>query len=414
MSTPRRGLEKLAVHYHLHKEEMVVGTLAQHRSDLYFEYDANFMKREHWLSPFRLPLQAGLQTFQDWHYGDIWGLFADSLPDGWGMLLMDRFFQSQGRFRQSITALERLAYLGNHTMGALTYHPATSEEHVSEDVDLYQLAQESNRVLSGDTEEILPQLLWLGGSPGGARPKVLVGIKENQVISGVHDVPQGYAPYLLKFHARADEREEGLVEESYAQVARLAGLEVPHTRLLFEPKSERYYFAIRRFDRQEGRRIHTHTLGGLLHSSHRNFECDYHNLLQVARVLSKKQSCVEKAFRQMIFNIVMNNRDDHVKNFSFLYDGHEWYYAPSYDLTFHNGPRGEHSMMVSKEGRTPGIQELKHLAKQHNIDKKTLSSMCTQVLEASSTWRRIAKELGISHKTILRIQQVLDTNRSYF
>lgn len=414
MSKSQQGLEKLEVRYHLHNEELVVGTLAQHRSGLYFEYDSGFLKQNHWLSPFRLPLQSELHTFQDWRFGDIWGLFADSLPDGWGMLLMDRFFQSQGRFRESITILERLAYLGNHTMGALTYHPATGEKRVLEEVDLYQLAQESTRVLSGNAEDVLSQLLWLGGSPGGARPKVLVGIKDNHVVSGVHDVPQGYAPYLLKFHARAEDREEGLLEESYAQAARLAGLEVPHTRLLFEPTSERFYFAIRRFDRQEGTRVHIHTLGGLLHSSHRNFECDYHNVLQVARALSKKQSCVEKVFRQMLFNIVMNNRDDHVKNFSFLYDGHEWHYAPSYDLTFHNGPRGEHSMMVFKEGRNPGMKEVLHLAQQHNIDRKTLSSMCTQVLDASLAWSRIAKELGVSQKTIVHIQKILDKNRSYF
>ena len=116
----------------------------------------------------------------------------------------------------------------------------------------------------------------------------------------------------------------------------------------------------------------------------------------------------------MLFNIVMNNRDDHVKNFSFLYDGHEWYYAPSYDLTFHNGPRGEHSMMVSKEARNPGMKEVQHLAHQHNIDRKTLFSMCTQVLDASLAWKRIAKELGVSQKTIVHIQKSLDKNRSYF
>ena len=408
------SLERLDVHYHCDDETSKVGTLAQQGTSLFFEYDSQFLQQEHWLSPFKLPLKSGLQQFQDWRFGDVWGLFADSLPDGWGLLLMDRFFQSQGRFRESISILERLTYLGSNTMGALTYHPATDIDRRQDAIDLYQLAQESQQVLSGDTTEVLEQLLWLGGSPGGARPKVLVGLCDDQIVSGVRELPEGYTPYLLKFHARVDEREEGLIEESYAQVARLAGLEVPQTQLLLEPRSNRYYFAIRRFDRHNNHRIHVHTLGGLIHSSHRHFDCDYHNLLQVTRVLTKKQTCVEKVFRQMLFNIILNNRDDHVKNFSFLYNGTEWSYAPSYDLTFNAGPRGEHSMTMAGEGRTPGLEHVQKLAIDHDVDRTHLLMILEQVLETSLRWKNVASDLDMSSETIKRLESQIERNRMRF
>ena len=408
------SLERLEVRYHKGTAPIRVGVLVQQNGALFFEYDPTFLQQGHWLSPFKLPLKSGLQPFQDWRYGDVWGLFADSLPDGWGLLLMDRFFQSHGRFRESISILERLAYLGSNTMGALTYHPATDIDRQQDAIDLYQLAQESQQVLSGETTEVLEQLLWLGGSPGGARPKVLVGLHGEQIVSGVSDLPEGYAPYLLKFHARVDEREEGLLEESYAQIACSAGLEVPQTRLLLEPRSNRHYFAIRRFDRHNNHRIHVHTLGGLLHSSHRHFDCDYHNLLQVTRVLTKSQNCVEKAFRQMLFNIVLNNRDDHVKNFSFLYNGTEWSYAPSYDLTFNAGPRGEHSMTVAGEGRTPSLEHVEQLALKHGVDRIAMVKMLEQVLEASLQWKNVATDLNMSSNTIKRIESQIERNRIRF
>ena len=410
------SLKRLEVRYHHDGATIRVGVLAEQGASLFFEYDERFLRRGHWLSPFKLPLRAGLQQFEDWRFSSVWGLFADSLPDGWGLLLMDRFFQSQGRFREAISILERLAYLGSNTMGALTYHPATELETQQESVDLYQLAQESQQVLSGDTTEVLRQLLCMGGSPGGARPKVLVGLRDDNgnIVSGVKELREGYTPYILKFHARVDEREEGRLEESYAQVARLAGLDIPQTRLLLEPKSNRHYFAIRRFDRQNNHRIHVHTLGGLLHSSHRHFDCDYHNLLQITRVLTKKQTCVEKVFRQMLFNIILNNRDDHVKNFSFLYNGTEWFYAPSYDLTFNAGPRGEHSMTVAGEGLVPGLEHVQKLATAHSVGGARMRTMLEEVLEASTRWVNVATGLDVSSQTISRIESKIEDNRSRF
>lgn len=410
-------IEKLLVRYYQDEQTIFdIGTLAIQGHRLFFEYSQEFLQKVHWLSPFRLPPKNGLVLFEDWRFGDIWGLFDDSLPDGWGLLLMDRFFRSQNISLQDISILDRLAYLGSNTMGALTYHPCSQiSASAHKRFDLFQLSQEAQTILEGTSTEILSDLLFLGGSPGGARPKILVGVQEDHLIAGVDSLPPGYAHWLLKFHSHQEEREEGIIEHCYALLANKAGLDMPATRLFFEPNQEKYFFAIQRFDRTNldtahNQRCHIHSFGGLIHSNHRRFECDYDTLLQVTRVLTKKQDCVEKVFRQMIFNIVLNNRDDHVKNFAFRYDLQEWSYAPSYDLTFCYGPRGEHSMSIHGEGKTPTKDHVLRLAKKHNIPSTRAKDILAEVIEASTHWKHVASDFGISQRKQTEIWQCLEGN----
>lgn len=181
----------------------LVGQLAEVDRRVYFEYDAEFLESGLWLSPFKLPLEPGLKEHTDRSFGPLFGLFDDSLPDGWGLLLMDRHFRQEGIAPESVSPLDRLAYLGSRTMGALTYHPPShGDTEAPPLLDLHALSSHSYDVLAGETEEILPQLQRAGGSPGGARPKVLVGLKGNELISGEEILPPEYEGWLIKFQSR--------------------------------------------------------------------------------------------------------------------------------------------------------------------------------------------------------------------
>ena len=231
-----------------------VGELAEADRNIYFEYDAAFLQDALWLSPFKLPPEPGLHQHRDLSFGPLFGLFDDSLPDGWGLLLMDRHFRKQGIPPEAVSPLDRLAYMGARTMGALTYHPSTQLKGSENGLlDLHDMAWEAYRVLQGSATDVLPQLMEAGGSPGGARPKVLVGLHDDQMISGANTLPRDYTGWIVKFHSGQDAIDDGRVEYAYSNMARSAGLEMPETRLFTTSKGDAF-FGVARFDRKQNRR----------------------------------------------------------------------------------------------------------------------------------------------------------------
>ena len=272
--------------------EQVVGELVESGGRVYFEYSPNFLKDPLWLSPFKLPPEPGLIEHRDLDFGPLFGLFDDSLPDGWGLLLLDRFLRSRGSALAEVSVLDRLAYFGTRTMGALTYHPASSPgESKAEPLDLQRLARASEEVLQGSAKEVLPILLRAGGSPGGARPKVLVGVQGQEIISGEDDLPKGFAPWLIKFPGDQDPADAGPMELAYASMARKAGITLPPTHL-FETEDGGRYFGVQRFDRCSNQRIHVHTFGNLIHANFRIPGNDYGQFLEVTRVLTRNHQDV--------------------------------------------------------------------------------------------------------------------------
>ncbi|HEX8832252.1 MAG TPA: HipA N-terminal domain-containing protein, partial [Longimicrobium sp.] len=188
-------------------EGVTVGVLAERDRRIYFEYDAGWVERGTELSPLKLPLRRGVQEGPPSPFNGLHGVFADSLPDGWGMLLMDRDFRQRGISRERVTPVDRLAYMGSRGMGALTYHPTTGPRDAGTDaVELDDFAAQAEAVLEGGAEEVLPELLRAGGSPGGARPKVVVGYRDTdgRLISGSDRLPDGYRGYIVKFGCRED------------------------------------------------------------------------------------------------------------------------------------------------------------------------------------------------------------------
>lgn len=384
-------------------EERRVGRLLLDRRGCFFEYDQAFLASALSLSPFKLPPEPGLLEHRDRDFGPLFGLFDDSLPDGWGLLLINRLFQRRGIAPGDVSALDRLAYLGTRTLGALTYHPPSEPgDDRQRTIDLQTMADESRRVLSGSSTDVLPDLARAGGSPGGARPKVLVGVSDDdsadEMLSGEDDLPEGYRHWIVKFPAGDDDPDSGAVECAYSEMARRAGIDMPPTRL-FETESGHRYFGIQRFDRDnsEGRnrRVHMHTFGNLIHADFRIPSCDYRQLLEVTRILTRNHRDLIECFRRMVFNVATHNRDDHVKNFALLMDeSGEWRLSPAYDLTFSEGPGGEHSMTLAGEGQAPGREHVMQLAESAGLRAGEASEVIEKVLEGVTSW----SESASSHK----------------
>ena len=408
-------MRKLEVRLQLGGDAITVGTLVERDRRVLFEYASGFLRSGLQLSPIHLPLRAGVHEGPPTPFAGLPGVFSDSLPDGWGLLLMDRAFRQRGVSREAIAPLDRLAFLGTRAMGALTYHPPTDpEEGFGAAVELDAMAEQAERLLQGSAEEVLPELLRAGGSPGGARPKVVVGFREGDgaMISGAGPLPPGFRAFLVKFGARADPADAGAVELAYSRMASAAGIRVPPARIFSTPAGGRY-FAAERFDRPEGERRHVHTLAGLLHADFRLPSLDYEAYLRATLHLTRDVAAVAEAFRRMVFNVLACNRDDHARNFAFLMepDG-TWHHTPAYDLTFSSGPGGEHTMSVAGEGRAPGRRQFAELAAKMSIEPRARDAILEQVEAAVGDWPAYAAETGGEDALVGEVQRRLGEIRS--
>jgi len=298
--------------------------------------------------------------------------------------------------------------VGDTGIGALAYRPELLADAVPEGhLDLDELARGSRAVLAGAAEEVLPALLRLGGSPHGTRPKVLACLRpmDHQVIS-TPSAPD-HVPVLVKFHSTTDESDAGAVEYAYNRLAREAGVEVPESWLL-PSRTSAGWFAVARFDLDHGRRWHVHTLCGLLHADYRLPSLDYLGAMAAVHRLTRDHRQLEQMFRRMVFNVLAHNRDDHTKQVSLRMDRQgRWALAPAYDLTFAEGPGGEHSMAVAGEGR-PGLADILRAAAQSGITPRAARGIVEEVAEVlSSSWSDYAAEAGVSEQMSRRIGREL-------
>lgn len=384
------------VFYNKANEKLKVGRLALKDRKIYFEYENDFLKSGIKLSPYKLPLKTGVFTDTNNIFDGLFGLFADSLPDGWGRLLMDRHLMSQGFNLGEITVLDRLMLIGNYGTGALSYEPIIETIKDNENIDLDNLATSSLEILKGTNEENIETLIANNGSSAGARPKIMVQINDkNEIISGNQKLRTGYEHYLVKFPSSTDGVHIGKLEYIYSLMAKDAGIEMTNTKLLHGKNNN--YFAIKRFDRNNDERIHMHSLAGMVHSDFRMPTVDYDDILTLTFHLTKDMNEVIKVYRLAIFNLLMHNRDDHAKNFSFLLDyENNWKFSPAYDLTFSYGPGGEHSTTYLNEGRNPTKEHLEKLGAKHNI--KGYKDIIEEINSIVSQFKTYTKQVGISDK----------------
>ncbi|WP_017349867.1 type II toxin-antitoxin system HipA family toxin [Pantoea sp. A4] len=394
-------------------------------SGIHFSYAKSWLAEGFNLSPFTMDFTEKPQLAKDNLFRGLHGPFADSLPDGWGLLLMDRFFDSHfgdGTARK-LTPLDRLAYLGERAMGAFEYHPTVEYGEHSNDINLAELYEASVEIQSGQTNEVLQSLRMAGGSPGGARPKAIVAISRegNQASSAFESLPEGFDHWIVKFRALDEPWETGAIEQAYAIMAGQAGIVMPETRLLEIPvqndqRNERI-FATKRFDRVGNRKRHMITACALAYANFREPSLDYSDLLKLTHMLTKNAVDVEKMARLMVFNALTHNYDDHSKNFAFLYNSDSrtaeednWSLAPGYDLTFSEG-MGEHTTAYAGRGK-PNRKSILDLCKPYPFLKP--DEYIEQTLDALANWKNVFNQLNINDKAGKGIFKILEQQWKQF
>ena len=362
-----------------------------------FEYSPSFLAKGLDISPFKLPLQAGAFEDKQNTFGGLFGVFNDSLPDGWGCLLLDRSLQKKGLSLQEITPLRRLSMIGLNVMGALEYEPAVEDKTVfSDNVNLDSLCMEANKILDGESSAVLDELLALNGSSCGARPKIvaLVSPDRNTIVHG--DLArEKFEPWIIKFASSLDKKDIGAIEYIYSLMAGKAGVEMPDTHL-FPSKNCAGHFGVKRFDRVGNKKVHIHTACGLLHANHRYSSLDYENLIKLTAILTKDVRETEKMIRLMIFNVKSGNKDDHSKNFSFMLDKDgKWKMTPAYDITPSQGINGEQTAMVNSKGRDITDYDLIKTASVSSLSETKAREMIEQIDDALSGYANLKKEYGL-------------------
>ncbi|MFV0269114.1 MAG: type II toxin-antitoxin system HipA family toxin [Draconibacterium sp.] len=403
------GTKKIVVSLLLEGNKHEVGELVLSNGKIYFKYLADYLRTGFNLSPFKLPFTGEIVSADKEPFDGLFGVFNDSLPDGWGRLLLDRSLTAKGINIAEITPLDRLAFVGSTGMGALVYEPEIEQEKNTGNLpELDILAKEMDLVLQGTSSEIIEELFLLGGSSGGARPKIFVGYnpQTEDLVHGTNDIPEAYEDWLIKFPSSADNPEIAAIEYAYHQMALLAGINMSECKL-FKGKSGKVYFGTKRFDREAGKRLHIHTASGIMHDNFKMSSMDYGHLMDCAFRLEKHVKAYEKVFRLAAFNVYAHNQDDHSKNFSFLMNAKgEWQFAPAYDLTFSYTGYGFHSTMVAGESQNPGRNDLMKLAGHFGV--KNAGTIIEEVQEAIRGWKTIAKECEVSKINIQNIQKTQD------
>lgn len=325
-----------------------------------FEYEPAWLTSGVSISPFFLPLKPQVFIAKRDPFKGGFGVFDDSLPDGWGHLLLDRYMKSKQIDPAKLTILQRLALIGSTGRGALEYRPDFSESTAEEIPDFDTLATETEKILNSDyVGESLDTLYNYGGSSGGARPKVFVTIDGRD--------------WLVKFKASMDPATVGVIEYEYSLLAKKCGISMPETRL-FEGK----YFGVERFDRTPMGKIHTMSAAGLLNADYRIPCLDYGDLLQLCHILTKNMEEVYALFRLMVFNVTIRNRDDHAKNFSFQLINNDWKLSPAYDLLPGSGFNGFHTTTVNNNGE-PTTADIMAVAAKAGLTKQRTTEIIQEV-----------------------------------
>lgn len=331
-----------------------------------FEYDAAWLVEDFSISPLELPLKPGLFIARPTPFYGNFGIFEDSLPDGYGRYLLHKVLLQNGINDSNLSSLDRLSLVGNGGMGALTYEPETHLEQTTGPCDFDQLQQLAFEVLKEKNDDDAGWLLFNSRNSGGCRPKALFTDAEGH--------------WMVKFRHTYDPSDMGVQEYHYNEAARKCGIDVPDFKLV-----NGKYFASRRFDLSpDGKRHHVATAGGLLCISLTNPVLDYNNLLALTGFLTQSRDAVEEMFRRMVFNYLTDNKDDHCKNFSFICKKgqtgkYDWTLAPTYDLTLcAEGYNGEHATSVNGKGN-PSLSDMITIGTKNKISEKRCRDIFAEV-----------------------------------
>lgn len=396
-----------------------VGALAEGPDGrITFEYDPTFHTSGLEISPVHLPLRLrGPVEFPELRrqpaFAGLPGVFADALPDAFGNAVIRRYFEARGTPDAALSPLQRLLYIGTRAMGALEFHPmldGRANDAIEEALDVAHLVEEARRVIEGDTNVAVPEMMQVGASAGGARAKALIlwDRQKNRVRSAFAAPTANEEPWLIKFdgvtegtggpEVREDVRPGpfGRIEYVYGQMARAARITMMESHLLHE--RDFAHFMTKRFDRDAGQRIHLHSFGGLDHVDYTTPRARaYEDYFATIRRLGMGQPAIEQAFRRMVFNVEAVNQDDHVKNFAFLMGpGGRWELSPAYDVTYAKGNGWTRTHQMTVNGKDDGFTRADLLAVGTKMDlPKGGAEIIAEVDAALDLWESKARDVEV-------------------
>jgi len=394
-----------------------VGTISEDDTGrVAFEYTDSFRRAGLEISPIHLPLrQDGVFTFPELQrktaFLGLPGVFADALPDRFGSEIIKRFFEEQGRPSDALSPVQKLLYVGDRAMGALTFHPSIERGRgTQEALVIRALVDQARSVIEGDTAVAIPDMMHVGATAGGARAKALIlwNRESNEVRSGFAEPRPGDEHWLIKFdgvskdsggvgmHADRSPQPWGRIEYAYSRLARDAGIEMADTYLM--PDGALGHFMTRRFDRPSSGLPHMHTLGGLLHVDFNDqYVLSYEAYFDALRRIGLGQKAVGQAFRRMVFSVATINFDDHPKNFAVLMDGNgRWRLSPAYDVMYAEGGGWTRQHQMSMNGKFSGItrRDLMAIADLFDIPGHG-EEVIEEVVGALEHWRDYAIEADV-------------------
>ncbi|PCJ95769.1 MAG: toxin HipA [Flavobacteriaceae bacterium] len=404
-----------------------------------FEYDEKFLTKKHDLSPIKMPLRNGNQIYSfpelrparnseyDTFKG-LPGLLADVLPDKYGNQLMNIWLAQKGRPKNSMNPVEQLCFIGTRGMGALEFEPTqlkpskkTFQVEVNTLVDIAQKMlvkrEDFTTNLNKDEERAMLDILKIGTSAGGARPKAVIAYnkKTGDVRSGQTNAPKGYEHWLLKLDGVSDaqfgqSKGYGRVEMAYYNMAKDCGIHMMESQLLEE--NDRAHFMTKRYDRVGGsQKHHIQTFCAMQHfdfNEVRSFS--YEQLFQTMRILRLPYPQAAQMYRRMVFNVIARNCDDHTKNFAFrLKQGGDWELAPAYDICHAYRPDSiwvsQHALSLNGKRKGFTRPDLIAIAKAMNIKKA--DNIISEINATVALWDTYAEAVGVQPKLKKSIKATL-------
>ena len=358
--------KKLDVFYH----KRHVGTLAEMPDKrIAFQYSSEWQKSGFSINPLSLPLGNDVYVPQEKSmsiFHGLFGVFADSLPDAWGNLLLRNYLKSISVDLNDLSILDRLAYIGASGMGALEYYPSKMADYNIDNVELNfdSIAKECSEILSSKDSASLDLLYKLAGSSGGTRPKI--HLKENG------------KEWIVKFPSQKDPQISGKREYDYSVCARKCGIDMTETYLIPSSICEGY-FKTERFDRVKGTKIFTQTISGFLNVDYNAPSCDYETFMKLTQDNEKDK---KQMYKQMCFNVLTHNRDDHTKNFSFTFtEDNGWHISPAYDITYSTTYYGEHTTSVNGKGKDISDSDLYKVGLKAGLSKSYVEDTLGMIRE---------------------------------
>ena len=401
----------LNVHGHADGKRLFLGQLSYDAKNFSsaFQWSEDALKNAVEWSPLHLPLspKLWLSSLNEIDLLGLPGLIHDSLPDGWGMLLMDRAFGQAGIPPHQLTPLHRLAFLADRCWGALEFSPEWGRElSRKQQIALKFLAEEARSITEGDTEQVSQALLVAGGSPHGARPKIMVAINSDAstALVGQDTLPEGYRHVLIKFAGDGEELTAPVLEYSYGEAARSLGIETAPACLI--EVASRVGLCLDRFDRVNGQKRHVHSLAGMLHTTHRIANSDWLMVADLLAHLKAGDGQFEQAFSRAVFNAVFCVRDDHTKNIAFLRREREWSLAPAFDLAYSDGPGGYHTMTYANHTKkNVALGDLQRLAEAFGVTGNRVTEMVDNAQAARGAMLTEAKAMGVPSRVLKAISK---------